>query len=75
MPVEGFLGSIFVALGFMSLVAYAAQLSGLEPPVSFWKLRPMQERWGLEVGTALHFITYVLAPIIFGAYLLTGNSL
>jgi hypothetical protein len=46
------------------LVESVLALAGKKLPVSFWKLEPMRQRWGAVLGTILHFISYVIVPII-----------
>ncbi len=73
MSIDQIFGIVFLVLGFLSLGAYLAHFVGVELPVSFWKLKPMQDRWGKILGTILHFVGYVIVPIVFGASLLLGG--
>ncbi len=73
MSTEQIFGIVFLVLGFLSLGAYIAHFAGAKLPVSFWKLKPMQDRWGKIPGTILHFTGYVVVPIVFGAVLLLGG--
>lgn len=42
-------------------------------PSAFSKLEPMKERYGALVGNLLHFVSYVVAPVIFGlVFLIAG---
>lgn len=68
-------GILFVVFGLLSLAMYAANAVGLNLPISFWKLGPMRDRWGKTVGTIFHFVSYVVAPIIFGTLLVLGYNL
>ena len=68
-------GGLLVLYGIVTLVAR------LVAPDSrmFWKLKPMQERWGEGPGTALHFFSYTVLPLGMGlwilrAYLMSGHS-
>ncbi len=72
MSFEQIFGVIAVAIGLLDLVGYIAYFTGIKLPVSFWKLKPMQERWGKIPGTILHFFGYVILPIVFGISLLLG---
>lgn len=67
------LGYAALAIGVMDLLFYIAHFTGIELPISFWKLKPMQERWGKTAGTLAHFVAYVVAPIVFGLMLLSGG--
>ena len=75
MSAKQIFGIVFLALGFLNLGAYIAHFVGVKLPVSFWKLKPMQDRWGKIPGTLLHFTSYVIGPIVFGTLLLLGSSL
>ena len=75
MSIEQIFGIVFLILGFLDLVAYIAHFAGVNLPISFWKLKPMQDRWGKVPGTILHFTSYVIVPIVLGALLLLGGRL
>lgn len=70
MSTDQIFGIVFLVLGLLSLVAYIAHFAGVKLPISFWKLKPMQDRWGKVPGTILHFTGYVIVPIVLGASLL-----
>jgi|YNPBryantNP2012_1023418.scaffolds.fasta_scaffold202739_1 uncharacterized membrane protein YphA (DoxX/SURF4 family) len=72
MSIEQIFGVAFVIAGLLSAVGYIAYFTGAKLPVSFWKLKPMQDRWGKIPGTLLHFFGYVIVPIVFGILLLLG---
>ena len=74
MTVEQVFGVVFLAMSAVSVVAYIGHFTGTKLPVWFWKLRPMQERWGAVLGTVMHFISYVVAPIVFGLALWLGAN-
>ena len=74
MSADQIFGFVFLFLGFLDLLIYIAHFAGVKLPLSFWKLKPMQERWGKVPGTILHFTGYVIVPIVFGAMLLLGYS-
>ena len=59
-------GNIFLIFGIIALVGHALRLVGVELPLLFSKLEPMQERWGLAFGTILHVASYGLFPLIIG---------
>ena len=44
-------------------------------PGMFWKLKPMQERWGQGPGKALHVFGYSVVPILLGIAMLLGYRL
>jgi len=58
-------GIFFVVLGCISLYAYLAKNEKL-----FWKKERMIKFWGKKLGTCIHFVGYVLVPVIVGAYLI-----
>jgi len=59
---------------FPCWVAYIAHFAGVKL-LSFWKLKPMQDRWGKVPGTVLHFVSYVVVPIALGVAFLMGYRL
>lgn len=67
-----FFGVGFLAIGCISLSSYFNDLASFRISLFYKELRPMQERWGKDVGTALHIVGYVVAPIGFGIAFLTG---
>ncbi len=67
-------GVAMLVAGIGSLLTYAAPLVGLKPPVRFWKLEAMRQRWGRVPGTVLHVLSYVVSPIVFGAALWLGYT-
>ena len=70
MSTDQIFGIVFLFLGLLDLAAYIAYFAGVKLPISFWKLKSMQDRWGKIPGTILHFTSYVIIPIVFGALLL-----
>ncbi len=74
MSVNQLAGYAALAIGLLDLAVYAAHIMGVKLPLSFWKLGPMQERWGKTAGTAVHFTGYVLAPIVLGLVLLRSGG-
>ncbi len=54
-----------LVIGLVSLFGYVTRNEKL-----FWKKKYMQKFWGEKLGTAIHFTGYVIAPILFGLYLL-----
>ncbi|NPA77069.1 MAG: hypothetical protein GXN93_04940 [Candidatus Diapherotrites archaeon] len=74
MSIEQIFGVVFIIIGLLDIAGYIAYLTGIKLPISFWKLKPMQDRWGKIPGTILHFIGYVVVPIIFGILLLLGHQ-
>ena len=66
-------GGIFISLGLLSLITHLAYFAGFKVNAMFRKLEPMQRQWGDKLGTVLHFIGYVITPIIFGIFLLLKN--
>jgi len=56
------LGALALGYGLFTLTArFVAPESGL-----FRKLGPMKQCFGPAVGTALHWATYTVAPLVFG---------
>jgi hypothetical protein len=66
------LGLSFLVLGFLSVSSYTEDLSAFRIRWFYKELKPMQERWGMAAGTALHVMGYVVAPIGFGILFLMG---
>jgi hypothetical protein len=75
MSVEQIFGLAFIVLGLISVAGYIVYFAGAKLPVLFWKLKPMQDRWGKIPGTIMHFLGYVIVPIVFGVLLLLGYRL
>ena len=65
-----FFGLFFIVLGLISLYGYITKNEKL-----FWKKNKMISFWGKELGTTIHFIGYVIIPIIVGAYLIIKELL
>ena len=56
--------------------AYAAfvlvmRLTGRDD--KFRKLGPMREFWGPRVGSAIHYVGYVVVPFVFGIFLIVAG--
>lgn len=70
MDINQIIGVFALAFGALCLVGYGLLWSGREVK---WlgKLGPMRERFGKPAGTALHFIAYVILPLVFGTLFLT----
>ena len=58
-------GGFFLILGIISLFAYVTKAEYL-----FSKKLMMKSLGGNNAGTAIHFIKYVIIPIVFGASLI-----
>ena len=58
-------GIVFFALGGVSAFAYITKNNKL-----FWKRERMIAFWGKKAGTIIHFIGYVIVPMVFGLYLI-----
>ena len=69
---ENILGLGFLMLGLLSVSSYSNELVDYRIPWFYRELEPMQKRWGKYVGTILHIIGYVVAPVGFGILLLSG---
>ncbi len=54
---------VALAVGVAGLLSYVALWLGRPTPL-LRKLGPMQARWGRTVGTGLHFIAYVVVPLV-----------
>ena len=63
--VEFWFGIFFIVVGCISLVAYAMGSKKL-----FWKRDYYIKRWGPKLGKVLHFISYVVVPILIGLYMI-----
>jgi hypothetical protein len=63
-----------LAIGLLAIAygAYSAVMR-VRRPSAFKKLEPMKARFGERLGDALHFVSYVLVPLLFGL-LLTVSS-
>jgi hypothetical protein len=66
-------GGTFICLGLLSLITPLAHFAGLKVNAMFRKLEPMQRQWGEKLGTVIHFIGYVITPLILGILLLLNN--
>lgn len=74
MVLENLFGLGFILLGFVSISSYTDNLSHIRVRFFHKELQPMRERWGADLGTALHFVEYVLIPLGIGLLLLKGLS-
>ena len=45
----------------------------IKNPAKFGKLAAMKERWGENLGGAIHFISYTLAPVCVGVALILAG--
>jgi hypothetical protein len=70
--IEQFLGMGFLVIGLLSVSSYSNSLASFRINFFHKELKPMQERWGVVTGTALHVLEYVVAPLGFGILLLMG---
>jgi hypothetical protein len=73
MLITQLIGAGFLALGFLSVSSYYDDLAMFRLPFFHKELKPMQERWGRIAGTALHALSYVIAPLGFGLFFLSGQ--
>jgi hypothetical protein len=62
------------------LIGVAALLFGIyslyiriNNPAKFGKLAAMKERWGENLGGAIHFVSYTLAPVCVGVALILAG--
>jgi hypothetical protein len=39
----------------------------------FRKLGPMREFWGPRLGSAIHYVGYVVIPLVFGIFLIVAG--
>lgn len=53
---------VALIVGLAGAGSYVALALGREPRL-LSKLRPMQQRFGFRLGTAIHFTAYVLLPL------------
>jgi hypothetical protein len=72
MLVQQIIGIGFLALGLASVSCYTNGFDAFRIPWFYRELKPMQERWGKEVGTVLHVLGYVVTPTAFGILFLMG---
>lgn len=63
----------FLLVGFVGLSSYTEDLASFRFPLFYKQLQPMQERWGKTIGTVLHVIEYVIIPVGFAFFFLTGK--
>ena len=68
MQVEFYLGIFFLIFGIISLIGRIFKIKKM-----FWKLEPMKQFWGDRVGSIIHFIGYIVIPIVFGIFLIVQN--
>jgi hypothetical protein len=69
---EHIFGLSFFLLALVSTASYHDQMKQWRLPLFYDRLKPMQERWGVFLGAALHFLAYVLTPIGFGLMFVLG---
>ncbi|MEJ2710700.1 MAG: hypothetical protein P8074_24015 [Anaerolineales bacterium] len=67
-----FIGISFVMLAVLSFLSYFGETTGIRLAFFYEELAPMQDRWGHDTGAVLHFVEYVIAPLGFGLFFLTG---
>ena len=67
------IGALFIGYGIFS------GIMRVKNPSYFKKLEPMKRAYGERAGNIVHFVGYVLIPIIFGIVLVhsgnTGNKI
>ena len=61
-------GIFFLAIGLLSLYGYITKNETM-----FWKRNYFIKFWGEKIGKILHFIGYVIVPIIVGLYFILTN--
>jgi len=59
-PVTVGIGGLAIAFSIFSGVMRYVK------PSMFKKLEPMKEKFGAGVGSTIHFVAYVIAPLVFG---------
>ncbi len=64
------IGSALVLLGLASLYGHITKNEKF-----FWKKDRMKKFWGEKLGTIIHFVGYVIAPIAFGIFMLIKEFL
>jgi hypothetical protein len=63
------IGAIAVTFGLVTLIGrFAAPDSAI-----FSKLEPMKEQFGDGVGTALHWVSYTIIPLVAGLFLVVAS--
>jgi hypothetical protein len=70
--IEHLIGIGFVLLAVSSFLSYFGETIGIRLTFFNKELDPMQVRWGKDTGTILYFVEYVIAPLGFGIFFLTG---
>jgi len=70
--IEHFIGIGFMLLAILSFLSYFGEYTGIRLTFFYQELEPMQKRWGHDTGVVLHFVEYVIAPLGFGLFFLTG---
>lgn len=70
--IEHLIGIGFVLLAVFSFLSYFGEYTGIRLTYFYKELEPMRVRWGREAGAVLHFVEYVIAPLGFGLFFLTG---
>lgn len=66
-PVTIGIGILAVVFGIFSGVMRFVK------PSMFKKLGPMKEKFGQSVGTAIHFVAYVIVPLGFGISMIVSG--
>ncbi len=64
-------GFTFLLVGLVGLSSYSEELP-FRFPFFYKELQPMQERWGKAIGTAMHVLAYVVAPLGFAFFFFAG---
>lgn len=64
MQINVIIGIAAIAFGFLTLFLR------LKAPEKLGKLKAMQLFWGKRNGNIVHFISYTLVPMVFGAVML-----
>ncbi len=72
MLLNSIFGIGFLALGMISVTSYSDELAAFRLPLFYRELKPMKERWGETIGTALHVLEYVVVPLGFAVLFFLG---
>lgn len=64
MDINHLIGIAAIGYGAFTLYAHITKNNKF-----FWKIEPMKKFWGEKVGTAIHFVSYVIVPLVIGVYI------
>jgi hypothetical protein len=63
----------YIAMGVFAFLVAIISLLRIMSDTEFYRLASMKKMWGRSKGLALHFVSNVVLPLVFGIVFLSGG--